>query len=421
MNASILTADTSDRSLLIWLADQALTPFAISQGQRLTSEGKTHQVGVRILAGLVALLLFPATLFGLTVKWLQRGILKKGDQKGESSPPPPSNPFDPALSSEEVASRIKRELEVIQPLDTLLGEPSRGSWRAYGKNNGEANQTYDSFAQFEQQQQPLNVQRIGDFSQADLKIIAITCDFLSIIHGVSIRLQDKTISMDQLKEIYLSHVDNWYSRFADSSEDKERYLDGKRRECKDRFPSTIRRQYDASLALSGLLSLKETFKTNEDSNPQIIAFTNVDLYADDLNFVFGQAYLGQLQGVGIWSNARFGNPTESPKAFERCLLRMMKIANHEFGHMRNLPHCTDYECNIGGYMSLKEVDERPLLLCAQDSAKICYLNRIPLLNYHLTLLNFFENFNSNYKLNIDFSKEIGKLKGRISQLEAQLK
>ena len=96
---------------------------------------------------------------------------------------------------------------------------------------------------------------------------------------------------------------------------------------------------------------------------------------------------------------------------------MMKISAHEFGHMRGLSHCTDYECNIGGYMSSTELDRRPLFYCLQDTAKICSLGQTSLLGYHKNLLKFFLNFNTKYETNCDLSKEIDTLKGRIALLE----
>jgi archaemetzincin len=46
----------------------------------------------------------------------------------------------------------------------------------------------------------------------------------------------------------------------------------------------------------------------------------------------------------VWSLARNGDPTESPEAFRIALLRAMKIAVHETGHMFSLEHCTAYRC-----------------------------------------------------------------------------
>lgn len=94
----------------------------------------------------------------------------------------------------------------------------------------------------------------------------------------------------------------------------------------------------------------------------------------------------------------------------------MKISAHEFSHMRNMTHCTDYEFTVCGSMTMDELDERPLLFCAQDTAKICYLTQTPILEHEQKLLDFFENFNRKYQLQWDCSKEIGTLKARIAKL-----
>lgn len=419
MNPAILNGRNSDQPFLPWLADRALTPFAICTGQHKTSDGKTHQIGIRIIAGLVALILFPITLLGLTVKWLKRDA-EENQQNEERSPPPASTPFDPELTQDEVADSVRSEFAAIQPLDPSLGKPSRGSWRAFGETHGEVNQTYEMFIEDRlDDQQAVHVQRVGTFSQEDLKIIAITSDFLKAIHGVPVKLHEETLNMGSLKESYLSNHERGLIELSYDEEEVNDWMVREKAKFEVCFPRAKGGQYDASLVLDCMrFGLKPAFKTVEDQSPQIICLTSEDLYTQEMqNFVFGLAYLGKSLGVGIWSKSRFGDPSQSPKAFESCLLRMMKISSHEFGHMRGLPHCTDYECNIGGYMSLTELDQRPLLFCSQDSAKICYLNRTPLLNHQRILLHFFENFNRNYKLNVDFSREITKLKARITRLE----
>lgn len=102
-----------------------------------------------------------------------------------------------------------------------------------------------------------------------------------------------------------------------------------------------------------------------------VAFTASDLYPQpSWNFVLGQASL--TDRVGVWSLARFGRPDASPSARRRCLLRTIKVATHETGHMFSLPHCTAYECNMNGANSLEESDRSPLALCPQCQAKLAW-------------------------------------------------
>lgn len=102
----------------------------------------------------------------------------------------------------------------------------------------------------------------------------------------------------------------------------------------------------------------------------LIALSAMDLYPDEnWNFVFGQANL--YAGVGVWSLARMGN-FKDENIYVTALLRTLKIASHETGHMLSLPHCVKYECNLNGSNSLEESDRQVEWLCWECLAKICY-------------------------------------------------
>jgi archaemetzincin len=103
----------------------------------------------------------------------------------------------------------------------------------------------------------------------------------------------------------------------------------------------------------------------------MIAFTAVDLWpGEGWNYVFGEASLKDR--VGVWSMHRFGDPDASDDAFRLCLLRTLKTATHETGHMFSLPHCVLYQCNMCGSNSLPEADRQPLEMCPHCLAKLCY-------------------------------------------------
>ena len=103
----------------------------------------------------------------------------------------------------------------------------------------------------------------------------------------------------------------------------------------------------------------------------MIAFTAADLWpGEGWNYVFGQASLGDR--VGVWSIHRYGDPGRGDEAFRRCLLRTLKTATHETGHMFSMAHCTLYECNMCGSNHLPEADRHPLELCPHCLAKLCY-------------------------------------------------
>ncbi len=91
----------------------------------------------------------------------------------------------------------------------------------------------------------------------------------------------------------------------------------------------------------------------------MIALTTSDLWpGKGWNFVFGQARLRER--VGVWSLYRNGDPDESEGAFRLCLLRTIKTATHETGHMFSLRHCTKYECNMCESNNSEESDRSPM-------------------------------------------------------------
>ncbi len=106
----------------------------------------------------------------------------------------------------------------------------------------------------------------------------------------------------------------------------------------------------------------------------LIAFSVEDLFPDEnWNFVFGQATL--RKGIGVWSLARLGNLNDTA-TFPLALMRALKIASHETGHMLSMPHCVKNECNLNGSNSLEENDRQTEWLCWECLAKLCYNRNI---------------------------------------------
>lgn len=133
----------------------------------------------------------------------------------------------------------------------------------------------------------------------------------------------------------------------------------------------------------------------------LIAFTTTDLYPDEAwNFVFGQAKL--RAGLGVWSLARLNEGVDT----KRTLLRALKIASHETGHMFSITHCVKNECNMNGSNSLPESDRQPEWLCWECLAKICY-NRNISPRHHLQSL-------------LDFHRRIGSDKAIVSYYQTAL-
>lgn len=437
MQCSIIDyVNYTDKSAWMCAAEKGLSFLSIAlQGRRVTLvahrvtqvDEKVHAFAMRLLAGILAVLLFPLTLSALAIKWWCQNEWKprEGQDVEEAS-------VEIKVAREKPADRqsfiehVCQDKEHLHALDVKLGTPQEHTWRAYGQRHGEKNQTFEDYVELKKEanwpdQRSLEIKQTGTFSDLDLKIVKMTSDYLAVFHQLPVNIHADVMTMQQLKEKYNQIIEAKIERLRKAG-DQEKADDLKRFHeevilpwIQTSFPRDDGR-YAADLALD---LMEEVYKDHKPDQPeQIIAFTSEDLFTMHLsNFVFGCASL--TAGMGIWSNARFGDPDKSPATFESCLKRMMKISAHEFGHMRGLPHCTDYECNMGGYMNLQELDDRPLLYCAQDTAKIAYLTHTDLLVLHQEMLDFFQNFNQTYQVNCDFSSEIRTLKARIAKLQEQ--
>jgi archaemetzincin len=118
-----------------------------------------------------------------------------------------------------------------------------------------------------------------------------------------------------------------------------------------------------------------------------VALTAADLWpGDGYDFVFGQASQGER--VAVWSLHRFGDSAESPAAFRRALLRALKVAVHETGHLFAMKHCTAYECVMAGTNHLAETDEAPLWLCPECLAKLVWATGIAPRDHYQHLAEF---------------------------------
>jgi archaemetzincin len=116
-----------------------------------------------------------------------------------------------------------------------------------------------------------------------------------------------------------------------------------------RWHHASRNQYDAGEILAALV------RQVPSSSLGLFGLTDSDLYAESLNFVFGYASLEDR--AGVYSVHRFGT---RPK---ELLLRTLKLAAHEIGHVFSLDHCVFYACLMNGGNSLAEADRSPVHLC----------------------------------------------------------
>jgi archaemetzincin len=117
-----------------------------------------------------------------------------------------------------------------------------------------------------------------------------------------------------------------------------------------------REQYLADLILEKLRDLK-----NENSE-RWLAICDVDLFAEGLNFVFGEADV--REGISIISLSRlrqgfYGLPEDENLFLER----VKKEATHELGHLFHLTHCSNPKCVMYFSNSLADTDRKSSYFC----------------------------------------------------------
>lgn len=103
----------------------------------------------------------------------------------------------------------------------------------------------------------------------------------------------------------------------------------------------------------------------------VIGLTNYDLWpGEGWAHVIGQATF--TRRVGVWSMFRLGDPGASEFDYLATLVRTMKVAAHELGHVFGIRHCTAWRCLMNGSHDRDEMDRHPLTLCPEDAAKVAW-------------------------------------------------
>lgn len=108
----------------------------------------------------------------------------------------------------------------------------------------------------------------------------------------------------------------------------------------------------------------EFLKIAKNYKGRILCITEVDLYASQLNFIFG---LAEINGdVCIISLFRLKN-----KRREIYIERMLKEAIHELGHTFGLKHCQNKFCVMHFSNSILDTDIKSSDFC--EKCKIFYI------------------------------------------------
>ncbi len=120
-----------------------------------------------------------------------------------------------------------------------------------------------------------------------------------------------------------------------------------------------RNQYFSSYILKKLHSFIKPGKQEK-----ALGIANEDLYANGLNFVFGEAELGghfAIISLARLHQSFYGLP-ENETIFTG---RTVKEAVHEIGHVYGLSHCPDADCVMHFSNTLGDTDRKNVSLCSR--------------------------------------------------------
>lgn len=300
-----------------------------------------------------------------TVLALQLLVLLLTAVSGCSDSPGNANAAEDAnqAGDDQRATTLKAQIKSIEKLHEKLGKPQPGDWLAKHNEKGQSFELYLHSKPVRPigERKILYIQPLGDFTKTQTKIVDITAEFIALYFGAAVKVKP-SIPLATIPEKARRVHPQWGDKQILSTYVLDEFL-------KPRLPD------DAACYL---------------------AFTAQDLWpGKGWNFVFGQASLRNR--VGVWSIYRNGNADGSKEEYQRCLLRTLKTAVHETGHMFSIWHCTAYECNMCGSNSKRESDRRDIWICPQCVAKVCWASRIDMLKRYRGLEVFYKKY--------DFEKE----------------
>ncbi|MEO7539020.1 MAG: archaemetzincin [Pyrinomonadaceae bacterium] len=247
----------------------------------------------------------------------------------------PATNMAAAREAKKERKELRDAIQKIEPFFKPMGKPGNSDWLA---SHNEPGQTFEQYLDADptkptKERQTIYVLPLGTFTLKQRKVIDATTGYLAAFYDLPVR----QMAAKELKALYPNFRQN---RLTHSRQFKTGHI------LKDVLIPIL--PADAAA---------------------LIAFTADDLFPDEsLNYVFGQASLEDR--VGVWSLFRLDDNTNE-RGF---VLRTLKVAVHETGHMFSMRHCTKYECVMSGTNHLAETDSRPIDACPECMAKVCWLS-----------------------------------------------
>lgn len=261
----------------------------------------------------------------------------------------PASNMAAAREAKKEIKELREAMKKVVPFFTAMGKPGTDDWLA---SHNEPGQTFEEYLDSDptrpkQERQKLYVLPLGKFTAQQQRAIDITAGYLEVFYDlpvVEMPARPFTATWPHIRQ--------------------------------NRFTKT--RQIKTGYILNDVL--KPLLPADGSA---LIAFTAEDLFPNEsMNYVFGQASFDDR--VGVWSLARL----DDNASYDKFLLRTLKIAAHETGHMFSMRHCTKYECVMSGTNHLGETDRRPIDACPECMAKICWLSDITAVERYRKLAQF---------------------------------
>jgi len=242
-------------------------------------------------------------------------------------------------SSDPRPKELTAAMKAVEPFFEHLRAPGPADWLASFHEPG---QTFAEYLNSNPtvptpERHTIYVLPLGSFTNEQSKAIAMTAGYLEAFYGLTVKqLHQQPIKRPlRIKDSRTNHV---------SRKDQIRtgYI----------MDDILRPQLPSDAAA-------------------LIAFTNEDLYPDEsMSYVFGQASMENR--VGVWSLYRLHENAD----FRTFLLRTIKIATHETGHMFSMHHCIAWNCVMSGSNHLGETDYHPIDACPECMAKVCWFSHV---------------------------------------------